>query len=162
MIASALPDTIPAAKDGKKIRLYVIPEPVKVAYAAVREQVPPLLFSAAGGEDSKMRANFDVVLHMGVSHAKGYYEMETRAFRDDYQAPDVDGHTSAAGFASWRDEGAPEMLPIGFDAHEVLSDWKKNAKVGRGGWLRWLGAVHHGSGLLCLIDSLTAVARTPT
>ena len=107
------------------------PEPVKVAYREVRDQIPPLLFTA--GEDDKLGAQpiFDIVLHIGVSSARGFYEMETRAFRDDYITPDVDGSTSIGDHKLWKDEGAPEIVHTGFDSHAVLAEWKKNLKVSK-------------------------------
>ena len=130
LVAQGLPETIPRTKGAKKIRVYVRPEPVKVSYTEVRTQIPPLLFSARESA-SDPRPVFDLVLHIGVSYARGYYEMETRALRDGYNVPDVDGKTSAAGFKSWKEEGAPEMIQTGFDSHAVLSGWKKNVKVSR-------------------------------
>jgi hypothetical protein len=68
---------------------------------------------------------------MGVSHARGYYEMETRAFRDDYYLHDVDGKSKPEGFPSFREQGAPEMLKIGFVPEAVLEKWKEFKPVSR-------------------------------
>ena len=104
--------------------MHVRPQAVRVSYHYVREKIPPLLF-IKDDDTGEVEPHFDIVLHIGVSHARGYYEMETRAFRDGYYLHDVDGKNKADGFPTWRDEGAPEMLTVGFDPEKVLASWQQ-------------------------------------
>jgi hypothetical protein len=52
-----------------------------------------------------------------------YYTLETRAHRDGYFMPDVDGKTML-GDQVWADIGAPEVLKTGFDTDDVWRRWK--------------------------------------
>lgn len=62
------------------VRIFVYPEPIKVAYKTVRELVPKLW-------DSR---KIDFMIHIGMAANRNYYSIERRAHRDGYLMLDVD------------------------------------------------------------------------
>jgi pyroglutamyl-peptidase len=96
----------------------VHPEPVRVAYKAVRELIPRLW------DNQKI----DYMIHIGMATSRKFYSVERRGHRDGYEMRDVDGkrpgETKERG-KEW--DGLPG---------ELLTDASINDT-----WLRWRAAL---------------------
>ena len=139
MIASSLPSSH-EAPELPLVKIHVHPEPVKVAYKFVRENIPKLLFpqtplseesqdavTIAGQAQAKPLYN--IVLHIGMATGCNYYTLETLAHRDDYNRNDVDGVTMEGDILWQKEYNAPEMLHTSFDTDDVWRRWKGTLTV---------------------------------
>ena len=119
------------------------PDPVKVSYSYVRENIPKLLFPNLSGEEEAEGVNavideglapkpqFDIVLHIGVAGERNYYTLETLAHRDNYTNEDVEGKTMKDDTLWKKELQAPDILHTSFDTGDVWRRWKAGLIVSR-------------------------------
>lgn len=78
----------------------------------------------SGPLTAESSAKYDLILNIGLAAPRSYYTLETRAHRDGYDQPDVDGAT-LKNDTFWRDKyNAPEILRPTFDTTDVWRRWK--------------------------------------
>lgn len=58
------------------------------------------------------------------------YSLETRAHRDNYRIKDVDDCDGLALAETWKHEGVPDVLYVGWNEAEVLRRWEEGVQMG--------------------------------
>lgn len=100
------------------IIIHTHPE-ITVNYANVRKLVPELLFPTDGS-----KANYDMVLNIGLAPGRSFYTLETLGHRDGYDRKDEDGKTLMGDTFWQREYNAPERLHTSFNTEDVWRRWK--------------------------------------
>ncbi|KAI0998825.1 hypothetical protein K3495_g9371 [Podosphaera aphanis] len=123
-IVRKLPQTLPATQIGETsippVQIVITPDPIKVAYRAVRDLIPSLW--------DRKRA--DMAIHIGLAQDRDYYSIERLAHRDGYRMADVDGFMCPdsrghmAADPNWVWYGLPEELKSDLDIDDVWKRWK--------------------------------------
>lgn len=105
------------------VRILVHPEPLRVCYKYVHAVVPSFYDGYDNGRE------VDIVLHMGMSGPRPFYQLERRAHGRGYKIPDVDGQTPDYDDDD-DDEGGggedgsfPDTLDSGLDIEDVHRRW---------------------------------------
>ena len=109
-----------------QVRLLVHPQPVRVAYAAVRKLVPELW---DGNGDGGRGKGIDFCVHVGMAGEKSCYAVERRGHRRGYNMRDVDGvvlgdESKKKGDEDWVWKGCPEELVTDVDLENVWERWR--------------------------------------
>ncbi|GBF65157.1 pyroglutamyl-peptidase [Trichophyton mentagrophytes] len=87
LINSLLPQYATTSKN-RRVHIHAHPRPIRVAYAAVREEMPRIIEEfrvAHSGHPPHL------VIHIGMAATRQYYAVETVAHREGYKHTDVDG-----------------------------------------------------------------------
>jgi len=145
-IAHSLPPFLPQSattttlgRASPKVRILVHPEPIKVAYKAVRELVPQLWENGGEGGEKKI----DYLIHIGMATGRKWYSIERKGHRDGYDMKDVDGEVCEDGgrekveeeakdveenansrTAKWLWEGLPAEIETSIDVDDVWKRWR--------------------------------------
>lgn len=85
----------------------------------MRKLVPELLFPTDGS-----KANYDMVLNIGLAPGRSFYTLETLGHRDGYDRKDEDGKTLMGDTFWQREYNAPERLHTSFNTEDVWRRWK--------------------------------------
>lgn len=104
------------------------PEPLPVNYKLVREAVP--LFW-----DTYQGYKVDVVIHIGMTGPRTYYQIERRAHRRGYRNADVDSELPEEGTdgrpddPAWIWHGLPDEITSDLDIDDVHKRWQAHSSV---------------------------------
>ncbi|GAB7365793.1 hypothetical protein MBLNU230_g7126t1 [Neophaeotheca triangularis] len=91
--------------------------PIRVAYANVHSQIPPLLSTHIGC--------IDLVLHIGMASGRRHYTMEKYGHRDGYDRnPDLDGCCVPTGQSSSEFADCEGLMTTSLDYDEVFDRWR--------------------------------------
>jgi hypothetical protein len=135
------PGSRQAAADIPEVRIQVYPEPVRVNYKVVRSLVPKLWEPTedGNGDDDGQRPTKrpDIMIHIGMAAPGSIYQIERRAHRTGYFAPDVDGEKLEDEFGDdetrhgpdWPWFGLPDELETDLDVPDVWSRWQQHSAV---------------------------------
>lgn len=102
------------------VRILVHPEPVRVAYTAVRPLVPKLWESR----------KIDYMIHIGMATGRKYYSVERRGHRDGYMMRDVDdeflGDTERQKLEGddWIWHALPEEIQSDTNIDDIWKRWR--------------------------------------
>ena len=125
VIASTLPNRLPATSTSPSIRIIKHPEPIKTAYRTVMSLVPKLLQRS----DPKP----DIILHLGLAVDRHYYSLERESPREPYtRKRDLDGHvcSSEENKAMWGT--CPNVLKPTFNCDDVWRRWQQHVQLVEG------------------------------
>ena len=130
LIASSLPKVLdePILP---KIHIHAHPDPIPVAYDAVRSIIPKMIFPDESSKQStRLRstpepvARYNVILHIGVAPERDYYAFERLSHRDDYTKPDINGNNMSNDQLWKKEYQSPEVLRTSFNTEDVWRRWK--------------------------------------
>ena len=82
-----------------------------MSYPTIKNTVPALIEDYAKDRGGRRP---DIVVHLGIAVARGYYSVETQAHRDSYRLPDINGKSGLQdGELQWRQLDLPAILKAG-------------------------------------------------
>ena len=132
LVVSSLPPSVEmpsASSPSRRLSIHAHPTPIRVSYSTVSAIVPEIMEEFAQKHNGRQP---DLILHTGIAPPRNYYSVETRAHRDAYNEPDIDGRMAYEdGEKVWKELNLPPMLvPMSKSMDEFLDVWKSYAPAG--------------------------------